>query len=736
MTLASTLGASTQKKIYIPQEWKNNSSTYMESDPDNKAQYSKSRSKESDNFIVYWEKGYGNTIPTDAPETYRVDIDDLLEKAEWFYSLNVGKLGFCDEKNSKVSQYKMIICLLHDAGWTATGSGYDNVIGALWVTPSTCKPVGHTIAHEIGHSFQYQCFCDLGGYAGFRTAIGSGSTFWEQTAQWQAAQAYPDQAWTESWLVYGTPFFPNTYNYAMTHEHMRYQSYWWHYYLADKYGIDIIGKLWRHDAGKGVDPNEVLMDMMGWDAFDLYKAYFDYAMHMATADIDAIRDAAQPYLNSYPYNFQAYRIDGNRYEVAYSCVPQSTGFNVIPLNVPEAGTTVTTEFTSPKSPVKIAADDPVEYHNGDTFVAFADGKTYFNINSSYNKHRGYRLGYVALLNDGTRQYIYEDSLYCADDSKAGNKTVSLSATVPENTKKLWFVVVPAPREYYQHKWNEKIDDDDQWPYIVEFTGTNIAGLPIIDENLPITDATITYNVEVPNSNVYSSTVIRLGSEVQAALGTAFQMQAADVASHLKEWSSAEPADGEIKFYALNPTTGSIVNQGNTANGYGHWFNAKGVRCTWGNDSYVYSEYYPTSLAFIVGLYPGHVKDGDTYTIGQAFKYHRGDETALVKFIFNVTITAPSSPEVFEVASIEQSDIVTGISAPQVRVGEGNGSYHDADGSYHGADGTYKAAGDSYNGAAGNTSARYFTLSGTPLSAPQRGFNLVKQGGEVRKVYVK
>ena len=28
---------------------------------------------------------------------------------------------------------------------------YDDVIGALWVNPSTCQPVGATIGHEIGH---------------------------------------------------------------------------------------------------------------------------------------------------------------------------------------------------------------------------------------------------------------------------------------------------------------------------------------------------------------------------------------------------------------------------------------------------------------------------------------------------------------------------------------------------------------------------------------------------------
>lgn len=59
-----------------------------------------------------------------------------------------------------LDKYKMEIYLLYQSEWLATGSGYDNVIGALWVNPSTCQPVGSTIAHEIGHSFQYMVFCD------------------------------------------------------------------------------------------------------------------------------------------------------------------------------------------------------------------------------------------------------------------------------------------------------------------------------------------------------------------------------------------------------------------------------------------------------------------------------------------------------------------------------------------------------------------------------------------------
>ena len=73
-----------QKQVYIPNEWRNfnpsDTLLYKESDPDNKYTWSKTRSKESENFIVFWDKGYGNTVPTNAESSYRVDIDDLLTK--------------------------------------------------------------------------------------------------------------------------------------------------------------------------------------------------------------------------------------------------------------------------------------------------------------------------------------------------------------------------------------------------------------------------------------------------------------------------------------------------------------------------------------------------------------------------------------------------------------------------------------------------------------------------------
>lgn len=654
LCIVQCLGAHAQKKLYIPNEWLHpwpaDSLLYKEVDSDNRYTWSKSRSRESDNFIVYWDKYYGNTIPTDAPSAYKVDIDDLLRKAEGFYALNVGKLGFCDEANSKVSKYKMMILVNHSTDWICYGAGYDDTIGALWLSPSTCKPVGHSVAHEVGHSFQYQCYSDLRGNAGFRAAIGDGSTFWEQTAQWQANQAYPELKWAESWAI-----FKNTVNYAMTHEWMRYQSYWWHYYLADKYGIDFIGRIWRHPMTNAADPNEVFMDMKGYSSADLYKEYFDYAMKMATLDLDVCREEAAPYIGSYTYNYVA--LGGTKYQVAYASCPQSTGFNVISLSVPAAGTEITTDFTSLAKSASLAEGDPVQYFDKESHYVSLAGKKNYNCytNAKYNSQRAFRIGYVALLEDGTRQYLYEDKLYCSETSTA-DITEQVKAIVPEKTKKLYLVIVPAPKEYIQHKWDDNIQNDDQWPYIVEFTNTNIAGLPTISDGMSISDVTLTYDVYFPkNTTEYSSTTVMVSDEAAAALGTAFQMMPGDIAGRMVGWTSAGPKDGNIMFYAVN-ANGSISNTASSANGYGHWFNASGNRSDWAS-GYLFSEFAPNSLTFSIGQYPNKLTNNKDYTIRQALKYVLGSETATATFVFNIHVQSGKTGA--ELSGIEKQ-VDTGI----------------------------------------------------------------------------
>jgi hypothetical protein len=84
--LADQLKVATEtdlSKIYIPNEFREVNVF------DGLVRWSLVRSRQSEHFILFWGKGYGQLTPTDAGPNFRVDIDDLLAKAEVFYETNV-----------------------------------------------------------------------------------------------------------------------------------------------------------------------------------------------------------------------------------------------------------------------------------------------------------------------------------------------------------------------------------------------------------------------------------------------------------------------------------------------------------------------------------------------------------------------------------------------------------------------------------------------------------------------
>ena len=649
-----------QKQMYIPQEWRNRTDTliWKESDPDNRYTWSKSRSKESDNVIVLWDKGYGNTIPTNAPSAYRVDIDDLLKKAEAFFDLEINQLGFVDPENSNLNKYKVMILLNHDTGWICYGGGYDYQVSALWLSPSTCKPVGHSVAHEIGHSFHYMCYSEASNHGadrscqtGFHGAVGNGSVTWEQTAQWQANQSYPELMFDQSINV-----FRNSHNYAFTHEWHRYQSYWFFYYLCQLYGdIKTVANVWNYPETTVKDFNQVLMDYKQLSVRDLYKLYFDQACRLVTWDLDVCKPYRNNYIGDFTYRC-ALTADG-RYQVALASCPQGTGFNVIPLQVPEAGTDITTHLTGLRPNASLADADPGEYLDGNSQYSKYSQRHY--IMGGSRTDRGFRMGYVALMKDGSRRYFSEDSVYCQGASIV---TEDYSMTVPEGVSQLWLVVSPALKHYTQHKWDEKIDADDMWPYQLQFEGTDIGARatvyasPTIDGR-DISDVTYTYDVTFPrDTQGYSGASVSVSGQAAATLGTAFQMQNTDIASKMQNYSSSGPSNGRVMFYAVNPD-GQLAKSGSTANGYGHWFDKSGKVCAY-SSGYVYSEFNASSLVFTLGQYPGKCANGSKYTIRQALRYKKAaGEEAVAKFVFNITIGSTAS---VTLQSIDYDDPTLGI----------------------------------------------------------------------------
>lgn len=600
-------------RIYKPNEFR--SMDWLRED----AKWSFVRSRQSEHFIVFWEAGFGtDPSASTVSEALRVDIDDLLKKAEVFYDVNVNTLKFASAGTGKsnLDKYKMQIYILYQTEWLATGGGYDDMIGALWVNPGTCKPVGSTIAHEIGHSFQYQVYADLLASGecsndftrGFRYGFGGngGNGFWEQTAQWQSYQSYP----TEAFESYNFTEYTNNCSRHIGHEWQRYASYFIHYYWADKHGIDFIGKLWR-EAESPEDPMEAYMRMNSLTIDQFNEEIYEASTRFVTWDIDAIRSYGSNFIGKQSYKF--YTLADGSYQVAYSHCPGSTGYNAIPLNVPEAGAVVTIKFEGLQPGAALAPDDPgICTINGTT-------KTVNKYNSGTLTRAGWRYGYVALLSNGQR--VYGDM-----NRKSGS---DVEFIIPEGCQKLWFVVSGAPSSYQRHAWDEDESNDDQWPYKVKFTNTNLLGSIDFTGDEEHENVTFTFNVDFPYSaDTYPGTTLTLNNDNLNKLAKAFILQPSEITAAM---------GSKIKFYAVEGTTGAL-NASTTANGYGHWYNAKGDVCNWGADGMVYSEFDASGYSFTIGQYPGHCASGDKYTIKQALVYeYETGKNVQATFVFNITI---------------------------------------------------------------------------------------------------
>ena len=447
------------------------------------SQWSFKNSKESKHFIVYWDKRFGdNPNASSLPSNMRVNVDDMLAKAEQFFSTNVEKLGMCDvgEGKSRLDDYKMIIHLLYDDGWTAVGSGYDDMIGALWVTPSTSHPVGHTIAHETGHCFQYMVATDWrkngernytrrGWRYGFGPNGNGGNGFWEQCAQWQGFRDYPSQV-----FGYDVTVWKANYHRHIHHEWMRYASYWWQYHLVEKHGDRAFGRLWRESLYPE-DPMETYTRLFcdgSWETF--WDDYFDYATQLANYQFEEVHQYLTSNYSARSYKTSMYPVDDDFYQVAYASCPETTGINFIQVTGFKAGDEVSADFVGLNPGDALVSGDPGKCWYGDPLDNANAGK--FKTVTTYNSagkadDRGWHYAFVAVVNDGS---VTAGTTVVSEVAKTAEGRVTF--TVPQNTIRLELCVVGTPKTYNRHAWDENDDNDVQWPYKVKFTGCRPTGI--------------------------------------------------------------------------------------------------------------------------------------------------------------------------------------------------------------------------------------------------------------------
>ena len=445
-------------KFYTPEVFSTNDFTNSSS------QYCWERSVQSNHFFVFWE--------TDPYNLFDLNLETLLKKAEQIYETNVNKLQLIDINKSYLNKYKLQIYITTSVDWSYDASGFDNVIGALKISAQYLETIDERFSKFMAYVFQYQVFCDqiLQGVTtetetntcfkyGYENSLENKNGFYMQTAQYQMLVDYPEKLFTGSWFE---DEWLKNYHRHFEHEYMTLGSYWLLYYWVSLKGYEVIGNIWKN-AVYQEDAIQCYTRLYNDGDYEKTRnELFDYALKMATYDIDEIREYAKNYQGMYKTTF--YTDTDGYYQIAYENCPGATGFNVIELNIPDGDNKeISVEFVGLKPGANLANGDPGYYYDSYSYSddSYAGNVTHYN---SVNKNNvGWRYGFVAHLKDDGRIYSRTFS-----DSKGTESFI-----VPSNAKKLYFVVQGSPDSYIQSAWDDKETTDAQFPYKVKFTNTNL-----------------------------------------------------------------------------------------------------------------------------------------------------------------------------------------------------------------------------------------------------------------------
>ena len=415
------------KEIYIPKDLRS-----MDlQDPESKWSYHRMACTE--NFVIFWEKGFGDNL-SDPPQleghSMKVNLVNLEEKLEHFYHYFYHTLQFA-KTGSKCDKYRMMVMINYSLEGTAYGGDYDGEIGALWIAPNRVQDEKlNCIAHELGHSFQSQITCDGQGEAW------GGCGFFEMTSQWMLWQVNPDWMTDEK---YHWDAFKTLTHKAYLHLENIYHSPYVIEYWSMKRGLPFIAELYRQGK-RGEDPVMTYKRMTGLTQEQFCDEIFDACRHFINWDFPRVWKETRPYANQYTCKLNS--MDDNWYQITPENCPENYGFNAIPLSIPPTGQTVTIEFCGE-----------------------ADKNGFHTINAD---KAGWRYGIVTITKEGKAVY---------GEMKA-DPVGKISYAVPENSspERLWFIVMGAPAEHWINPNQE--EKDAQWPYRIRITGSQ----PIIQSN--------------------------------------------------------------------------------------------------------------------------------------------------------------------------------------------------------------------------------------------------------------
>lgn len=413
--------------------------------------YNFAHMKESDHFAVFWDVRYGDTptkiqYPGDGNVASANTVLTICEKCWKTYV----EIGFVEPGASTTDKFKIQLYIPYQKDWRADASGVDGVDGGKtgighfnpWAAVARG---GHTVAHEVGHTFQYLVSADLGEQHGYKWGFnGDGwgdCGWWESCADWQAYQIFPDRQFSDG------EYFEqhlDLHHLNFLHEDWRYANCFIQDWWSMKHGRDFIGKLWRASQ-KPEDPVETYKRMNGLTQEQFNDEMMEGYMRMATWDIDGVRDRAKNRIGQHKTFLTQVRGTTDTWQSDVAHCIQNYGYTIINMNVGTAGNTVKAHFTG---------------------LINAEGYKYV-----HPERAGWRYAFVAYTRTGERVY--------GEVQSAREGTAEL--VVPEKCSRLFFVVMGAPTQHWQHPWDRNYSADhwsqngEQWPFRVQFENTNLLG---------------------------------------------------------------------------------------------------------------------------------------------------------------------------------------------------------------------------------------------------------------------
>lgn len=422
--LSCTLGNQqtvTPKEIYIPKDLQAMDLTSPES------RWSYHRMDTTDNFVIFWEKGFGTDLanpPQLEGNEMRVDLPHLKKKLEEFYTYYVDSLHYT-QPGSKSEKYRMMAMIFYSLEGTAYGGDYDKEIGALWASPNRLQdePL-NCVAHELAHSFQAQIICDGAGEAW------GGCGFFEMGAQWNLWQVNPN--WIADEAYHWNAFTQKAHK-AFLHLTNIYHSPYVIEYWGMKHGRSIVAQLFRKGE-RGEDPAMTYMRETGLTQEQFCDEMFEASCRIVPLDYARAWKECRPFANQFDCSF--IEQPGGWMLVSPQQCPEDYGFNAVPLVIPAAGTTIQIDFEA------------------------ALGENGYSVLNA--EHGGWRYGVVAVAADGTNHY----------GEMERNSSGTIHYQLPEEAElsHLWLVVMGAPTEHRMNR-EGKEGVDGQWPYRIKLEGT-------------------------------------------------------------------------------------------------------------------------------------------------------------------------------------------------------------------------------------------------------------------------